>query len=473
VASPDPQGEHHKTTVALSSVVAAMFLTGMKLVVGLLTGSLGILAEAAHSALDLVAALVTYLAVRISGRPADADHPYGHGKIENLSALFETLLLLVTCAWIIYEALRRLLIRTVHVEANAWAFLVMLVSIAVDFTRSRALARAAKMYDSQALEADALHFSTDIWSSLVVILGLALVRVGAGSPQLAFLGRADASAALGVAIIVLYVSVQLGRRTISVLLDTAPANASDEIERRLLLLPQVVRVRQVRVRRSGPDAFVDLTVSVAPNANLSEAHGVASQIEGLVQSLVPRSDVVVHVEPADLPANGHQSVVQVLRQSAREIGLSIHGIRILRMGEGYHAGVHAEIAGDLTLAQAHDVISRFEAAVRARLPNLAEIVTHIEPVTAGSAPPSDSLSIAEVRQLTGEAERLALEMYGPGTCHKVQVSTVAGRPSVSMHCVLPRDLSVDQAHELTEALEDALRLRYPSLDRVLLHAEPS
>lgn len=214
--------DSEKKSVALTSVLAAVALTTFKIIVGLMTGSLGILAEAAHSGLDLVAALVTFLAVRVSGKPADEEHRYGHGKIENLSALFETLLLLLTCVWIIDEAVQRIFFQNVAVEVSIWSFIVMGVSIVIDYNRSRMLSRAAIKHKSQALEADALHFSTDIWSSSVVILGLAAVWVGDRFPQLTFLHKANSLAALGVAIIVVYVSFQLGKRTVQALLDTAP-----------------------------------------------------------------------------------------------------------------------------------------------------------------------------------------------------------------------------------------------------------
>ena len=207
-----------------------------------MTGSLGILAEAAHSALDLVAALMTLFAVRVSGKPADEQHLYGHGKIENLSALFETLLLLATCVWIIYEAIDRLFYHPVKVEASIWAFIVMATSIIIDVTRSRILYKAARKYNSQALEADALHFSTDIWSSSVVILGLILLKLSELFPKLAWLDKADAIAALGVALIVIYVSIQLGYRTIMGLLDTAPKGSVEKVKAIAESIPGVIRL---------------------------------------------------------------------------------------------------------------------------------------------------------------------------------------------------------------------------------------
>jgi len=252
------QADREKRLVAASSVAAALLLTGMKIVVGLQTGSIGILSEAAHSGLDLLAAVVTLWAVRASSAPADHDHPYGHGKIENFSALFETGLLLATCVWIAYEALKRLLFEHVHVEATLWSFAIMAISIVVDISRSRALARAAKKHRSQALEADALHFSTDVWSSAVVIVGLLAVRASSafGIPWLA---RADAVAALGVAAIAVVISLRLGKKSVDDLLDAAPPDLLSRVAA-AARVEGVLEVSQVRVRRSGPDVFADVTL---------------------------------------------------------------------------------------------------------------------------------------------------------------------------------------------------------------------
>ncbi|HEY3290763.1 MAG TPA: cation diffusion facilitator family transporter, partial [Anaerolineae bacterium] len=236
-----------------------MLLTAVKLVVGIATGSLGILSEAAHSGLDLVAAAVTLVAVRLSGKPADRQHTYGHGKVENLSALFETVLLLATCVWIIYEAIQRLFYKDVNVELSVWAFVIVIGAIVVDFTRSRALSRVAKKYDSQALEADALHFSTDIWSSCVVLVGLICV-LASQVFGIEWLAKADAVAALGVSAIVIYISISLGKRTISALLDGVPSGFYEQIVD-AVRVPGVTEVRRVRVRRSGPEAFADVTLA--------------------------------------------------------------------------------------------------------------------------------------------------------------------------------------------------------------------
>jgi len=281
----------------MSSVIAAVGLTGFKIIVGLTTGSLGILAEAAHSGLDLMAAVMTFLAVRISGKPADRNHLYGHGKAENLSALFETLLLLVTCFWILYEATHRLLYHAVVLKVTFWSFAVMTTSIVVDISRSRMLYRAARKFNSQALEADALHFSTDIWSSGVVILGLFFVKLSQWVPGLAFLRQADSVAAIMVGLIVVYVSIKLGIRTIQALLDVAPSGIEKRIISAVEVLPDVKGCHNVRLRYSGPQLFVDIHILVDGNQTLKEAHNLTEEIERVIQKLMPNADVTVHPEP--------------------------------------------------------------------------------------------------------------------------------------------------------------------------------
>lgn len=284
--------------VAAISVAGAVGLTLVKLVAGSSSGSLGILAEAAHSGLDLVAAVLTLLAVRMSARPADLEHTYGHGKVENLSALFETLLLLVTCVWIIHGAVDRLVSGKSEIEVTIWAFLVMAFSIVVDVWRSRALFAAARKHHSQALEADALHFHTDIWSSSVVILGLGCVKLSEWLPGAGWLIHADAVAAIVVALLVVQVSVQLGMRTVHALLDTAPAGMAEKIIAAAESLPGVTDCHNVRLRYSGPRLFVDVHVLVDGNQTLREAHDLTEDVERAIQEVAPDADVTVHPEPA-------------------------------------------------------------------------------------------------------------------------------------------------------------------------------
>ncbi len=281
--------ENEKNKVATSSFIAAIFLTTFKIIVGVMTGSLGILSEALHSALDLVAAGITMIAVRISDKPADKEHHYGHGKIENLSALAETLLLLITCVWIIYEALSRLISGNTHIEVNVWSYVVVITSIVIDYSRSRALMRVAKKHNSQALEADALHFSTDIWSSLVVLLGLVAANFG--------IFIADSIAAMGVALIVIFVSYNLGKRSINVLLDHVPDSVCEKINDLLKNANEIEQYHSLKVRAAGPDIFVELNIHVKPNLTIEESHTIATHIENKLKAEISRCHVHVHIEP--------------------------------------------------------------------------------------------------------------------------------------------------------------------------------
>lgn len=253
-----------KRAVAGNSVLAAVAITVLKVIVGLATGSLGVLSEAAHSGLDLIAAVVTFFSVRVSDKPADAEHQYGHGKVENFSAFIETGLLLLTCVWIVYEAIRRLFFHHVEVDPSIAAFLVLFTSMAVDFWRSRVLSKIAAKYDSQALEADALHFSTDVWSTGVVALGLLLVLLGR-TYGVGWLRIADPIAALFVAGVVVYVSSRLARRTIDALLDAAPAGIRANIVAAVSRVDGLLEVDRVRIRRAGNRYFADLSIGLSRN----------------------------------------------------------------------------------------------------------------------------------------------------------------------------------------------------------------
>ena len=296
-----PADHNEKQSAALGSLGAAVFLTAMKIVVGLLSGSLGILAEAAHSTLDFAAAFITVLAVRAASKPADQGHAYGHGKVENLSALVETLLLLGTCAWIIYQSISRLVGGRVDVKASIWTFAVMLVSILVDLSRSRMLYRIALKHRSQALEADALHFSSDVWSSVVVIVGLIGVKIGQANRSLAWLEKADALAGLVVAAIVVYVSLKLGFRSIQALIDASPEGVAEKIKSRVEQMEMVFDCHAVRVRHAGPRYFVDLHITLDGNLTLNAAHDLTEQVEKAVSEILPEADVTVHPEPTNPP----------------------------------------------------------------------------------------------------------------------------------------------------------------------------
>ncbi len=281
--------KNEKKRIALISVGAALFLTSFKLVVGMITGSLGILSEALHSGLDLVAAAITFFAVRISDKPPDREHHFGHGKVENLSAFVETMLLFVTCIWIIYEAANRLITGRTHIEVTFWSYLVVVSSIVIDFSRSRALMRVARKHKSQALEADALHFSTDIWSSAVVLLGLICAQFG--------IYTADSLAALAVASIILVVTYRLGKRSVNMLLDRVPEEVTEKLRNILKQIRGVEYFHDLKVRVAGADIFVEVNIHVNPDLDVHQSHEIATMVEEKIKSELPRCAVHVHIEP--------------------------------------------------------------------------------------------------------------------------------------------------------------------------------
>ncbi|HTY09317.1 MAG TPA: cation-efflux pump [Candidatus Edwardsbacteria bacterium] len=365
--------DSEKIKVAATSVVAAVFLTGVKLVVGLLTGSLGILSEAAHSALDLGAAVMTLVAVKISDRPADDSHHYGHGKIEGLSAFLEVLLLLATCGWILYEAVHHVLVRHAEIEVNVWSFAVMAVSIVINVSRSTVMYKVARREQSQALEADALHFSSDIWSSAVVIVGLAGYK---------FLhwALADSVAALAVAVLVIVVSIQLALRTLDMLLDRAPRGMKQAIEGAVRGIPGVQSIEALRVRAAGPQTFVDMRLLIDAELQFVQAHDIASAAERAVSQLIPGADVVIHADPAAAASARYDPRQQLstLLAAHREMFAGYHDLSIVRHNDSYLVNMHIEMSPDAHLSEVHKVCDHLERDIKQRLPG-STVTIHVEP----------------------------------------------------------------------------------------------
>ncbi len=366
---------NEKKRIALTSVLAAVFLTGVKLLVGLATNSLGILSEAAHSGLDLAAALLTLFAVNISDRPADETHHYGHGKVEGLSAFLEVLLLLGTCFYIIFEAVERLSGKSARVEVNLYSFAVMGISIIVDISRSTALYRIARRHRSQALEADALHFSSDIWSSVVVIVGLVTYKF-LKFPQ------ADSIAALIVAVLVIVVSIRLGARTVDVLLDKAPAGVRQKIKDAIARMPGVEKLDALRTRTSGAKTFVDMRLTLAGGLSFAEAHRIASMAEAKVSELIPEADVIVHADPGKR-ASGSETkdrISDIMREH-RDLFAGYHDLNIVHQQDSYLVTMHLLMVGDSRIEEAHRVCDHLEQDIKKMIPG-AEVNIHIEPVGA-------------------------------------------------------------------------------------------
>ncbi|MBO0800835.1 MAG: cation-efflux pump, partial [Blastocatellia bacterium] len=372
-----------KRSAALSSVLAALVITFLKFLTGFLTGSLGMLSEAAHSTIDLVAAAITLFSVGVSDRPADESHNYGHGKVESLSAFIEAGLMLGSCIWIVTEAVRRIVFKErLSLALSIWPFAVLLLSIIVDFTRSKRLARVAREQRSDALAADALHFSTDIWSSLAVLVGLSATFAGERL-NIPSLKLADPIAALAVAGVILYVTWTLARRTIDSLLDATPRESRDKMRRELIRdlrsIEGVLSVDRIRTRRSGSNYFADLTLGLARNLTFQRSEQITSAATEAVQRHLPGADVIVHSVPT---ASLAESVHDRIRAVAAISNLVIHDVTVQQFNHQLHVEQHLEVDETMPLRRAHDLATQLETDIRREIPEIATILTHIESLPA-------------------------------------------------------------------------------------------
>jgi cation diffusion facilitator family transporter len=446
---------------ALSSVVAAAFLVTLKLVAGLLSGSLGLVAEAVHSGTDLVAALLTFLALRVAIRPPDRDHPYGHGKAEHLAALGEGAFLVLASAFIGAQALSRLLGGSTHeVDANVWTFGVLAVVLVVDVSRLLVSRRAAARHQSPALASNALHFASDMVGTIAVFIGL--IFTSAGTPE------ADSVAALVVAVLVVVAAVRLMRRNVNVLMDATPEEAQAAARAAIAYAEPTIELRRLRVRAAAGRNFVEATVAVPPDAALGEGHAVADSIEEAVKEALPGSDVVVHVEPGDAAGDLREraSAAALTVRGVREV----HNVRTVDVDGRTELSLHLKLPADLGLGDAHDIACAVEAAIHAAVPELIDVHTHIEPlstVAEGAEPHRGEVAEEErvvraiVRDLTG-AEPYALR-FRAAPDGLVVLLTVR----------LDGAQTLDQAHEVASELERRIRDQAPTIDEVIVHTEPA
>ena len=457
-----------KKRAALLSVGSALLLVCLKAFLVIRTGSLGVLSEALHSGLDLIAAIITFLSVRVSDQPADEKHPYGHGKFENFSAFVETGLLLITALYIIYEGFDRLFFRAVHIQPSVSAMVILVIALGIDLTRARALTQVARKFSSEALEADALHFSTDVWSTLVVITGVGIVWAGERW-NVPWLEYADALAGLAVAAVILWVGSRLGKRTLDALLDVAPEGLQQEISRAVARLDGVLDVERVRVRRAGNRHFVDATVSVARTASLEQVHALSDVIEKRIGEIVP-SDVMVHAEPR-APEGEH--LFEAIRAVAQRMGLAIHDLSALQQQGQLFVELHLEVNENLSLRDAHRQATLLEEGIRELRAGPIDVNIHIEPL-GGHIATLDA-GAGEMKQLARWVEEflngLPSEYDELVNCHDVRVRQVEHRILVSCHCTMKDALPITQVHDVTAALEDRVKERFPQIHRVTIHPE--
>jgi len=450
-----------KERAALGSIAASAGLTLAKAVVGVASGSLAILSEAGHSLLDLAATVLTYFAVRVSGKPADAEHQYGHGKMESVTALAETALLFLLTGVVVFEAVQRLLGARPHaVAATTGAFAVIAASVVVDFFRARSLRRVAEDNASEALAADALHFSSDMWSSFAVLIGLAGVALG--------FPMADAAAALVVAAFIFVAGWRLGRRTIDTLTDTAPAGVSEHVAAIACRVPGVVGVDSVRARPAGAVLFVDLGVGVSRTLPLDRVSAIKERLTRDIRAAMPRAEVTIAIEPCALD---DETVRERVMMIARKSGLAIHHVAVQAISGRLSVAVDLEVEGGMALRAAHEVASGLEEAVREEFGPDVEVDTHIEPLPAEIVAGQDAPP-ARTAEVTHFLRALATDIAGLDEVHDVRVRQTAGGEIVNFHCRVDPALSVRAAHDLVDAAERRLRRQFPAIERVIGHAEP-
>jgi cation diffusion facilitator family transporter len=461
MAARDDAAARAQQRTALISVGAAVFLVAIKLVTGLITGSLGLIAEAAHSGTDFVAALLTLFAIRVAVRPADQAHHYGHGKAEHLAALGESTFLMVVSVFLGVQAIERLSSSSTHqVDATWWAFVVMGIVIAVDASRAVISLRASRRHHSAALASNALHFGSDLAGSVAVLVGLVLVA--SGEPN------GDPIAALLVAVLVILAAARLAWGSSQVLMDHASAEAERAIDRALGRLDEPVDVRRVRIRHAGARAFVDLVVAVRPDAALTQAHTVADKIEDAVRAELPEADVLVHVEPGESEGDLREraTIAALTIPDVREV----HNVRVMYLDGGYELSLHVKLPRELSLAQAHDSVERLEDAIRTALPEVRTVHAHIEPLSQtdyASRPAREEVAGARdaiedvVRRYTGQSATAV--RFRDGDRGRVALVTV----------LLPPDQPLPSAHRRAGDIEEAVRERCPELAEVIIHTEPA
>jgi cation diffusion facilitator family transporter len=445
----------------MTSIVAAIFITGLKLIVGLMTNSLGILSEAAHSGLDLIAAVMTYFAVSIADRPPDKEHQYGHTKAENLSAFLETLLLVLTCVWIISEAISRLIGKTTDVEANVWSFTVVIVAIIVDISRSRALKRMADKHNSQALEADALHFASDVWSSLVVLGGLVLVSFG--------YIWVDAIAAIAVAILVLVVSFRLGRRTVDALMERVPEGLSERILSVIRGIDGVEEIRSIRLRPSGSKVFVDAVVAVKRTTAFQDVHIVMDKIEDAVHTVNPDADVVVHAEPQE---TSDETIADKIRMIVLGKGLRMpHNLEVHHTAGRYHVDFDVEYTKGRSFVEAHDLASAIEEDIKETVPDVEKVTIHMEELEHSEDQAIEATG--KRKKLKESIRRSVLSDSRLERCSDLTLLKVGDKYNLSLSCVIDKRKTLGEVHQIVSEVESKLYEKFPMLRRITVHAEPA
>lgn len=448
-----------KTRVATISILASASMATAKLVVGIAIGSLALISEALHSSVDVGATIVTWMVVRFSDRPADQEHHYGHGKLESLSALGIIALLYVLAGGILVESYSRLREGAPPPTLSAIPFVVLLIDIAVNFWRARALQRVAHDTKSQALAADALHFASDVLGSVAVIIGLALSGLG--------FGWGDAAAAIGVAIMIAMLGLRLARSTVETLVDRAPKGVAEQAAAAIRAVPGVVDVERLRVRTAGSTYFIDAIVQVPRTYPIDRVEEIKRKAQEVVARALDDADLTFTAVPV---ARNNESVRERIMVIARNSGLAVHHVTVHDLGDKLTVSIDLEVDGDMALTAAHDIAQGLERNIRDEFGEDVEVDTHIEPLEP-ELPHGTDATPDRV-----EAIKDALSRFAAGGAihdiHSVRVRDTEAGEIVNFHCRAAPSMSVIKVHENVDEIERALRHAFPSVKRVISHAEP-
>ncbi len=456
-----------KQRVARRSMAAAAAMTLLKLAAGLLSGSLGVLSDAAHSGLDLAGAALTYFSVHVSDKPADEDHTYGHGKIENLSAFSEAGLMAVSCAWIIWEAVERIFYRAVELHHALWPVLVLVTSIGVDLWRSRQLRAVATRTGSPALATDAFHFASDIWATLAVLAGLGATWVGARF-GVGALHYADPLAALVVALMILRMTVRLGHEAVGALMDEIPAETRRRLVREVERVDGVLAVERARVRRAGAGYFADLTLALPRRFTFEHTGELVEAATAAVQRALPKADVVIHTVPRETRA---ESIFDRVRAVAARNNVSVHELSVRSHHGRLQVELHVELEESRSLREAHSFVCALEAQILRNVPEIDSVLTHIESEPATIEQPEEVA--VEDRKIEQVLRSVAAGFPEIVDVHAVAVGRTRDHISLTCHCTLPDELPMRRVHEVITELEDRFKLECPEVYRVTIHPEPA
>ncbi len=462
-----------KQKATIGSIIAALFIAGVKIIASIFTGSLGMLSEAAESTLDLGVSFVTFFAVRFSDKPADEEHNYGHGKIESFSALITTVFLLVTCGWIVNQAIAKIISGkfTIEIAGAGWGIAILILTIVVNISRARMLKKVAKKFGSQALEADALHFTKDAWSTVVVIVGLIFAGIG-DLTNITFLKYADPIAAIGVSILVVYVAIKLGKRTVDVLLDKAPKGMFEDVLHIVNKTDGVLDVSNIRIRLSGARFFIDLSVGISKEESHRVVHSIVDEIREKIQTKIPNSDIIISTYPIDVTGMEKDEVYLHVKRVIDKYPkfTNIHNINIYEVSGKKYISVHIELRESMNLKESHDLSHEINERIKDQMKDVEDVNVKFERVlekyiTAEDITDKSSDIIKAINEMVNKApERL--------NCHDIKIYSEGAGKTIFLHCELDGKYSIEKTEIISKSITNKIRRNVEGVDSVHIHVEP-